>query len=51
MTFTVTRILRYVERKMDGPDSYDMIMIGNQMQVETPEEMLSRQNNNDGNKE
>ena len=51
MTFTVTRILRYVERKMDGPDSYDMIMIGNQMQVETPEDMLSRQNNNYGNKE
>ena len=40
MTFTVTRILRYVERKMDGPDNYDMIMIGNQMQVETPEDML-----------
>ena len=50
MTFTVTRILRYVERKMDGPDNYDMIMIGNQMQVETPEEMLSKQNNNYGNK-
>ncbi len=31
MTFTVTRILRYFERKMDGPDSY--IMAGNQMQV------------------
>ncbi|WP_462408557.1 amino acid ABC transporter permease [Neobacillus sp. Marseille-QA0830] len=36
MTFTVTRILRYVERKLDGPDNYDMIMMGNQMQVETP---------------
>lgn len=31
MTFTVTRILRFIERKMDGPDSYDMN--GNQMQV------------------
>lgn len=31
MTFTVTRILRFIERKMDGPDSY--IMSGNQMQV------------------
>ena len=31
MTFTVTRILRYIEKKMDGPDTY--IMAGNQMQV------------------
>jgi putative lysine transport system permease protein len=31
MTFTVTRILRFIERKMDGPDNY--IMSGNQMQV------------------
>ncbi|WP_251551076.1 amino acid ABC transporter permease [Neobacillus muris] len=36
MTFAVTRILRYIERKLDGPDNYDMIMMGNQMQVETP---------------
>ena len=49
MTFTVTRILRYVEKKMDGPDNYDMIMIGNQMQVETPEDILLNKNNN-GNK-
>ena len=42
MTFTVTRILRYIERKLDGSDSYDMIMIGNQMQVERPEDMLSK---------
>ena len=40
MTFTVTIILRYFERKLDGPENYDMIMIGNQMQVETPEDML-----------
>lgn len=40
MTFTVTRILRYIERKMDGPDNY--IMYANQMQVETPEETLNR---------
>ena len=33
MTFTVTRILRYIERKLDGPDNY--MMDGNQMQVET----------------
>jgi putative lysine transport system permease protein len=31
MTFTITRILRYVERKLDGPDNY--IMYANQMQV------------------
>ncbi|AGA69053.1 amino acid ABC transporter membrane protein, PAAT family [Desulfitobacterium dichloroeliminans LMG P-21439] len=41
MTFTVTRILRYIERKMDGPESYIM----NQMQVETPEDMLRRTQN------
>ena len=48
MTFTVTRILRYIERKLDGPDNY--IMYGNQMQVETPEDMLRRTKNSDGNK-
>ena len=31
MTFTVTRILRAIEKKLDGPDNY--IMAGNQMQV------------------
>ena len=31
LTFTVTRILRYIERKLDGPENF--IMIGNQMQV------------------
>lgn len=36
MTFTVTRILRYLERRMDGPESYTL----NQMQVATPEDML-----------
>lgn len=35
MTFTVTRILRYFEKKLDGPKNYNII--GNQMQVETPE--------------
>lgn len=38
MTFTVTRILRYIERRMDGPESYAM----NQMQVQTAESMLRR---------
>ncbi|MDO5717502.1 MAG: amino acid ABC transporter permease [Tissierellia bacterium] len=35
MTFTVTRILRFMERKLDGPANF--IMSGNQMQVQTPE--------------
>lgn len=39
MTFTVTRILRFIERKMDGPETYIM----NQMQVETPEDALRRE--------
>ncbi len=43
MTFTVTRILRYVERRLDGPENY--IMYANQMQVETPEDMLRRRQN------
>ena len=34
LTFTVTRILRYIERKLDGPKNYNII--GNQMQVQTP---------------
>lgn len=32
LTFTVTRILRFIERKMDGPDAY--VSIQNQMQVQ-----------------
>lgn len=44
MTFTITRILRYIEVKLDGPDDY-MIMAGNQMQVERPEEKLKREVN------
>ena len=43
MTFTVTRILRLIETKLDGPDNY--IMMANQMQVETPEDMLRRKKN------
>jgi putative lysine transport system permease protein len=31
MTFTVTRILRFVEKKLDGPENY--IMAANQMQI------------------
>lgn len=40
MTFTVTRILRLIERKLDGPDNY--IMYANQMQVETPEDIARK---------
>lgn len=43
MTFTITRILRFVEKKLDGPDNYNMI--ANQMQVERPEDMLRRTKN------
>lgn len=35
MTFTVTQLLRRLEKKMDGPDNY--IPYGNQMQVQKPE--------------
>ncbi|MGI6686398.1 MAG: amino acid ABC transporter permease [Bacillota bacterium] len=47
MTFAVTRILRYIEKKLDGPDSYTMAgsMMGNQMQVATAESMLRRTKN------
>lgn len=44
MTFTITRILRLIEKKIDGPENY--IMLANQMQVETPEDMLLRTRNN-----
>jgi len=43
MTFTVTRILRYLEKRIDGPENY--IMYANQMQVDTPENNLRRTKN------
>lgn len=43
MTFSITRILRYFERKLDGPENYNMI--GNQMQVERPEDAIRRSKN------
>ncbi|MGE5627262.1 MAG: amino acid ABC transporter permease [Solirubrobacterales bacterium] len=46
MTFTVTRILRYIEHKIDGPEDY--IMYANQMQVETPEDAIRHKNINQG---
>lgn len=48
MTFTVTRILRYVERMIEGPEDY--IMYANQMQVETPEDALIRMKHSDTNR-
>lgn len=45
MTFTVTRILRLIEKKMDGPANY--IMAGNQMQVERPEDIVRKVQNKD----
>ncbi len=40
MTFTITRILRYCERRLDGPEHY--ILYANQMQVVTPEDQLRK---------
>ena len=40
MTFTVTRILRLLEKKIDGPENFNLI--GNQMQVAKPEDILRR---------
>ncbi len=47
MTFTVTRILRFIERKINGPENY--ILYANQMQVETPEDALRRERKRIGN--
>lgn len=44
MTFTVTRILRAIEKKIDGPENY--IIAGNQMQVETPEDTVKKAKRN-----
>jgi len=48
MTFTVTRILRYIEHRIEGPEDY--IMYANQMQVETPEDALARIKHMDSNR-
>lgn len=42
MTVTITRILRSLERRMDGPAAF--IMAGNQMQVERPEDIERKKN-------
>lgn len=31
LTFTITRILRHLEKRLDGPQNYDLV--GNQMQL------------------
>lgn len=41
MTLTVTRILRFIEKKMDGADNYNVIP-GNQMQVAKPEDLMRK---------
>ena len=41
MTFTVTSILRFIEKKLDGPENYT-IMYANQMQVQRPEDTLQK---------
>lgn len=41
MTLTVTRILRFFERRLDGPENYNVIP-GNQMQVERPEDHVKK---------
>ncbi len=43
MTFTVTRILRLIEKKIDGPENFNLI--GNQMQVARPEDILRKKKN------
>lgn len=40
MTYSVTRILRFVEKRMDGPKNYNLI--GNQMQTMSPEDMAKK---------
>ncbi len=40
MTITITRILRAIEGRLDGPSNYDML--GNQMQVQRPGDMLKK---------
>jgi len=40
MTYSITKLLRFAEKKLDGPDNY--ILLGNQMQVEKPEDKAKR---------
>ena len=40
MTYTVTKILRTIEKRLEGPKNYNII--GNQMQVERPEDIVRK---------
>lgn len=42
MTLTITRILRLLERKLEGPENF-VVIPGNQMQVERPEDVVEKQ--------
>lgn len=39
MTLIVTQVLRFIERKMEGPENF-IVIPGNQMQVERPEDAV-----------
>ena len=41
MTLAVTRILRLIERKLEGPENF-VVIPGNQMQVERPEDHVKK---------
>ncbi len=41
MTLAVTRILRVIERRMEGPENF-IVIPGNQMQVERPEDHVKK---------
>lgn len=44
MTLSISRLLRYFERKLDGPESYSLT--GNQMQAIAPEDILRKTKQN-----
>ncbi|MHB8129851.1 MAG: amino acid ABC transporter permease [Mobilitalea sp.] len=46
MTLTVTQILRFIERRLDGPENFNIIP-GNQMQVARPEDLLKKSRKED----
>lgn len=41
MTLSVTRILRFIEKRMEGPENFNVIP-GNQMQVAKPEDIVRK---------
>jgi putative lysine transport system permease protein len=46
MTLSVTRILRLIERKLEGPENF-VVIPGNQMQVGGPENFIKNQKHGD----